>query len=163
MAPLARQVQGTGRQFFAGAGFAGYQDGGTPGGHYSNDVADLAHFVALANQQALPLFAGGVLREPDQVAGFTLFPHLIDESHGFVIGREELAGALPGQADGVGEGSGRVVDQNRYAWGRPLYSFQHFHRTVARRRKIQYDGHRSVSRHLRQNLVGTGFYLIVHR
>jgi hypothetical protein len=67
-------VQGSRGQFFAGAGFSGDQHRRAPSRHQSNDVADVAHFVAFAYQQPLPFFAAGVLGGQDQVTGAALLP-----------------------------------------------------------------------------------------
>ena len=111
---LARQVQRSCRQFLAGAGFPRDQHGGTPVGYQTNDLADLQHFGAFADQQPLPFLT---------LKGLGLLPNPVQEPQGFVVCRKEFVGAQTGQADSVGGRCGRVVNQNGEAWTGALYAF----------------------------------------
>ena len=53
----ACQVHGAGADFLARAGLAGDQNGGAPAAHQANDLGDLAHFAAGADEEGLPFLA----------------------------------------------------------------------------------------------------------
>ena len=104
------------------------------------NMADAAHFAAIANQQTLPLFAPHLFGQAGQVVRTAFLDGLLDLRGGLIARGQELVHSQPGQADRIEDRGVGVANQHGNRWSQPLHCFQKFARSPPDRREAQDDG-----------------------